>query len=68
MLICHCLGITDRDIRRAADAGARTATDVASRIGAGNFCGGCRLAIEELLNGSARPRSVGAPPPVQSGC
>ena len=68
MLVCHCLGITDRDIRRAQDAGARTAREVAGRLGAGSFCGGCRIAIEELLHANAKARSADTPPAARSGC
>jgi bacterioferritin-associated ferredoxin len=49
MLVCHCKGLTDRDVRSAIEAGACTRRDVVRRCGAGSVCGGCRPLIDELL-------------------
>lgn len=49
MLICHCRGISDRQIRRAVRAGAVTADQVSQACGAGGGCGGCMGAVEEVL-------------------
>jgi bacterioferritin-associated ferredoxin len=49
MLVCHCKGLTDRDVKGAIEAGACTRRDVARRCGAGSVCGGCRPLIDELL-------------------
>ncbi len=54
MIVCHCLGMTDRELREAARQGARTARDLGHRVSAGTFCGGCRPAIEEILREAAR--------------
>jgi bacterioferritin-associated ferredoxin len=51
MIVCHCKGITDRQIRQAAAAGARSADEIARRATAGTDCGGCRPLIEALLAG-----------------
>jgi bacterioferritin-associated ferredoxin len=55
MLVCHCKGLTDRDVRSAIEAGACTRRDVVRRCGAGSVCGGCRPLIDELLGGDERP-------------
>jgi bacterioferritin-associated ferredoxin len=52
MVVCHCKGLSDRDIRRVIETGARTPRDVTRQCGAGSVCGGCRPVIHELLDGS----------------
>jgi bacterioferritin-associated ferredoxin len=49
MLVCHCKGISHREVERAIDAGAGSHGDVARQCGAGSVCGGCRPVIDELL-------------------
>jgi bacterioferritin-associated ferredoxin len=61
VIVCHCTGITDRDIRslvrngRAASARAmgRTEKDCA----AGHGCGGCRLTIAQIIDQEERSRA-----------
>lgn len=48
-MVCHCLGVNDRRLRREVAAGALTAEQIAARCGAGTRCGGCRQTVEELL-------------------
>jgi bacterioferritin-associated ferredoxin len=59
MIICHCHGVTDREIRRAVRDGARSLRMIGSACGAGSGCGGCQEAVQEILDGegtsSARP-------------
>jgi bacterioferritin-associated ferredoxin len=49
MIVCHCYGITDRELLDAGrdPAGARRPESPACI--AGDACGGCRPVIEELL-------------------
>lgn len=49
MIICHCMRVSDREIRQAARDGARSREDIGERCGAGACCGGCRPAIDEIL-------------------
>ncbi len=49
MIVCHCLGATDRDIRRALEGGRCTPADIGRACGAGACCGGCQEAIGEIL-------------------
>ena len=49
MLVCHCHGITDRQIRRLVKGGACSIRDVARATGAGLRCGGCRSNIRQVV-------------------
>ena len=41
MWVCLCKGVTDRQIRAAIAAGARTSAEISARCRAGTGCGGC---------------------------
>ncbi|MZE76352.1 (2Fe-2S)-binding protein, partial [Streptomyces sp. SID5475] len=47
--VCSCFGITERDVREHADAGACTPRRIASACKAGTDCGGCVRRIQALL-------------------
>ena len=49
MIVCHCKGITDRDIRKTLLEGALTRNDVERACRAGSDCGGCRPLIEQII-------------------
>lgn len=49
MLVCHCRGVSDRQIQRAVRNGACSLRDVARETGAGMRCGGCRSAVAEVF-------------------
>lgn len=49
MVVCHCKGLSDRDVRSAIRAGAQSRRQVTRTCGAGSHCGGCRPVIEEIL-------------------
>jgi NifU-like protein len=50
LIVCHCTGVTDRDIRNLARQGrVKTARDVTRHCPAGRGCGGCEVAIEQIL-------------------
>jgi nitrogen fixation NifU-like protein len=48
--ICHCLGITDKDIETAYGKGARTWEDLQQATKIGTVCGGCKEKALELLH------------------
>lgn len=50
MLVCHCKGVFEREVRGAIEAGASTPYAVARECGAGSLCGGCRPLIDELID------------------
>ena len=41
MYVCICNGVTQRDIRDAADAGCRSMAELTMRTGCGACCGTC---------------------------
>ncbi len=49
MLVCHCHGVTDRQIRRLVRNGATTESDIARACGAGSCCGGCQNVVRKLV-------------------
>ncbi|MDR0511845.1 MAG: iron-sulfur cluster assembly scaffold protein [Treponema sp.] len=49
--ICHCLGITDKDIERAVQNGVREWEQLQQATKIGTACGSCKKAASELLHG-----------------
>jgi bacterioferritin-associated ferredoxin len=49
MYICICNGITDRDIREAAAAGASTLNDLRRELGVAAGCGCCASCAHAVL-------------------
>jgi bacterioferritin-associated ferredoxin len=56
VIVCHCTGITDRDIRSLVRQGrAKTVSEIGRTLNAlnecsaGLGCGGCRLAVEQIV-------------------
>ncbi len=49
MLVCHCRGVSDRQIKRAVKNGACSLRDVARETGAGMRCGGCRTTVAAVF-------------------
>ena len=50
MRVCHCKGVSDRQIRSAISAGARSAVEIAAQCRAGTGCGGCLPEVCRLLD------------------
>ena len=50
-VICHCMGITDKDIENAFQNGARTWEQLQQATKIGTVCGSCKEKAEELLHG-----------------
>jgi len=48
--ICHCMGITDKDIEEAFHNGARDWESLQQATKLGTVCGGCRPQAEDLLH------------------
>ena len=49
MYVCVCNGITDKQIREAAEAGARDLWDLQARTGVASNCGSCKEMASEIL-------------------
>lgn len=58
MIVCHCHGVTDREIRACVQQGARTCGDVGEVCGAGTGCGGCASLVAEVVSGERRHLTV----------
>lgn len=50
MRICHCHGITDRELEKAVRSVAYGSSDDASALLAGSGCGGCLPLVNEITN------------------
>jgi len=49
MYVCLCHGVTDREIRRAAEDGCRSVEELTMRTGCGSTCGNCKPLAAEIL-------------------
>ena len=67
MIVCHCHRVSDRQIRKCAQEGARTVSEVGRACGAGAGCGGCRPEISEILGASERGHERCLLPVLQTG-
>ena len=56
MYVCICNGVTDRQIREAANAGCSTVAELTMRTGAGANCGSCLDMAMDVLQ-AAQPAS-----------
>lgn len=55
MYVCLCHGITDREIRQAADSGVNSMRQLGRELGVGTQCGRCACTAREILRESRRP-------------
>jgi len=49
MYVCLCTGVTDRDIRAAAENGVTTVRQLGRELGVGRQCGRCAATAREIL-------------------
>jgi bacterioferritin-associated ferredoxin len=49
MYVCICAAVTDREVRKAAAAGADTLDKLTMALGVGAGCGCCREAAQQVL-------------------
>ncbi|MFF5443588.1 bacterioferritin-associated ferredoxin [Streptomyces sp. NPDC012888] len=56
MYVCSCFGVTDKQVKEHAAAGACTPRQIASATKAGTDCGSCVRTIQGLLGRGACPR------------
>ncbi|MEV8344782.1 (2Fe-2S)-binding protein [Streptomyces niveus] len=54
--ICSCFGITEKQVREHAEAGACTPRQIASASKAGTDCGSCVRSIQSILGRGPCPR------------
>lgn len=60
MYVCVCHAVTDRAIRQAAQAGARSLAELAQTLRVATGCGKCAALAQDLL--AASDRAVAAEP------
>ncbi|WP_327298122.1 (2Fe-2S)-binding protein [Streptomyces sp. NBC_01197] len=56
MYVCSCFGVTEKQVKDHAEAGACTPREIASACKAGTDCGGCVRSIQALLGRGNCPR------------
>jgi bacterioferritin-associated ferredoxin len=61
MYVCLCNGVTDRQIREAADAGCGTLAELTMRTGVGANCGSCLSMAQDTLDEARRLRALPLP-------
>jgi bacterioferritin-associated ferredoxin len=49
MIVCHCRGVTDREIRRCVRSGQHTLGAVSEACGAATGCGGCQSLVGKIV-------------------
>jgi bacterioferritin-associated ferredoxin len=60
MYVCICHGITERQIHRAVEQGARTLSDVQMNLPVGGCCGRCEDCAREVIRDCQRARAGGS--------
>jgi bacterioferritin-associated ferredoxin len=60
MYVCVCKAVTDHQIHRELDQGARNLRDLQVRLGLGTQCGGCRSAARAMVLEYVREEDVPA--------
>jgi bacterioferritin-associated ferredoxin len=58
MYVCICHGITERQIHRAVEQGARTLGDVQMKLPVGACCGRCQDCAREVIRDCQRAQSA----------
>jgi bacterioferritin-associated ferredoxin len=61
MYVCICNGVTDHEIRQAAEAGCRGVAELTMRTGAGSTCGSCLDMAAQLLDEVHSRRELALP-------
>ncbi|HUH90971.1 MAG TPA: bacterioferritin-associated ferredoxin [Lysobacter sp.] len=61
MYVCICNGVTDHDIRQAAEAGCKSMPELTMRTGAGSCCGSCVDMATGLLEETCAARNLPLP-------
>ncbi len=56
MYVCSCFGVTEKQVKEHADAGACTPRQIASACKAGTDCGSCVRRIQAILGRGDCPR------------
>jgi bacterioferritin-associated ferredoxin len=60
MYVCVCNAITEREIRAAAELGARSVEELSSALGVATCCGRCAECARSVLDEAAARARVGS--------
>lgn len=60
MYVCVCMAVTERQIRQAVEAGARTLKDLRRDLGVSSECGQCAAYARQCLNQALAEHSAAA--------
>ncbi len=52
MIVCICNNVSDRDIRKAVDAGMHTMRELRQNLGVATCCGKCNACARQVLRES----------------
>lgn len=55
MYVCLCQGVTDREIREAAENGITSMRQLGKELGVGRQCGRCACTAREILREAQAP-------------
>ncbi len=55
MYVCLCHGVTDREIRQAAEKGVSSMRQLGQELGVGTQCGRCACTARQILRESSSP-------------
>lgn len=61
MYVCICNGVTDHQIREAAEQGVATVAELTMRTGCGSNCGSCLDMAADLLARARATAPLGLP-------
>ena len=61
MYVCICNGVTEQQVRDAADMGCTSVAELTMRTGAGANCGSCLGLAAEILDELRRRRDLALP-------
>ena len=61
MYVCVCNAITDKQIRKAAESGARNVRDLQRELGIATGCGSCMGAASDILRESRQQTRITEP-------
>ncbi|MEO6226777.1 MAG: bacterioferritin-associated ferredoxin [Thermomonas sp.] len=61
MYVCICNGVTDHQIREAADAGCSSVSELTMRTGLGSTCGSCLPLAQAIMDERRATRELPLP-------
>ncbi len=56
MYVCLCKGVTDSDLQRCVDAGARNFAEVQAQLGVSTQCGSCECLATDIVHNQLAQR------------